>query len=195
MSIENPIVLYKYWNVTGKGIDYFEQMLATGSIMFSAPSNFNDPFDCAVQYDIRNSRDEVVGKYVRDLVTKGMEEREAISLAEKEVPTSQHGLEYWQEERVKNIVRGVSNSGVLCLTTAPSNPLMWTHYANYHSGICVGFGVSDIENEEQVGFIGEAQAIQYSNQMPLINVTRDDGNDIVRKALFTKAIPYSYEEE
>jgi len=31
------------------------------------------------------------------------------------------------------------NSGVLSLTRTPTNPLMWSHYANGHRGVAIGF--------------------------------------------------------
>jgi hypothetical protein len=72
---------------------------------------------------------------------------------------------------------------------------MWTHYAKHHSGICIQFKLRDGADLEQVDFFAQARAINYTNEAPLINWVLDRRPEIVQKVFFTKAIPYSYENE
>ncbi|PYI91907.1 MAG: hypothetical protein DME97_11995 [Verrucomicrobia bacterium] len=43
-------------------------------------------------------------------------------------------------ERCRNLCKEVSESlGLVCFTTKPENLLMWSHYANGHKGLVIGF--------------------------------------------------------
>ena len=57
MTINTPIVLYKYMDVTEDGITHLEDLLRDNLLWFSSPREFNDPFDCRSVFDIRNSRE------------------------------------------------------------------------------------------------------------------------------------------
>jgi Protein of unknown function (DUF2971) len=190
--MSQPLALYRYCDLTGNGLEYFEDMMAHSRTKFSSPLHFNDPFDCRVRYDIRNKREDVVTRYAAYLIRKGIGDLEK---AEREVPISTTELERWQEDRIQNISRGLANSGMLCLTTSSDNLVMWTHYAKHHSGICLEFKLRNDSDLEQIDFFAQARAINYTNEAPLINWVLDEMPAIVQKVFFTKALPYSYEEE
>ena len=58
MARERPIVLYKYKDISGAGIDHVEDMLRARRIWFSCAPEFNDPFDCRCVFDVGNPREE-----------------------------------------------------------------------------------------------------------------------------------------
>jgi len=190
--MSQPLALYRYCDLTGNGLEYFEDMMAHSRTKFSSPLHFNDPFDCRVRYDLRNKRDDVVACYAEYLIRTGTGDLEK---AEREVPIAITELEKWQEDRVQNISRGLANSGMLCLTTSCDDLVMWTHYAKHHSGICVQFRLRDGSDLEQVDFFAQARAISYTNEAPLINWVLDERPVILQKVFFTKALPYCYEQE
>ena len=48
--------------------------------------------------------------------------------------------------RMKDWAKRVhAEDGVICLSRSWRNPLMWSHYADRHRGVCLGFDVSDLE--------------------------------------------------
>jgi hypothetical protein len=192
MQMSQPLTLYRYCDLTGKGLGYFEDMMAHNRTKFSSPLHFNDPFDCRVQYDIRNNRNDVVTRYAEYLTRTGTGDLEK---AEREVPVAIADLEKWQEDRIRNISRGLANSGMLCFTTSCDDLVMWTHYAKHHSGICVQFKLRNDSDLEQIDFFAQARAINYTNEAPLINWVLDKMPEVVQKVFFTKALPYSYEQE
>lgn len=188
-------VLYKYKDISGEGLAHFEDMLANNRIWFSSPIEFNDPFDCRRAYDIRNTREQVVLRKAEFLTRKGTCLNEAIAKAKGEIPEQPIELEGWQEQQIAGHNRRLTNSGILCLTDVCDNQIMWTHYAGCHTGVCIMFCIRDLQDDAQIGFIAEAQPIEYSDRCPLVNIVQDEGAEIVRKVFLTKATPYHYEAE
>ncbi len=99
--------------------------------------------------------------------------------------------------------------GVLSLTGRPDHPLMWSHYANNHSGLVLGF---DETNEffrslrhGQSDDAGGARRVKYSSERPkfdpfvslslLDNLTDEDAISFFDKMFFTKSQAWEYEEE
>jgi hypothetical protein len=194
-TTECPTVLYKYKDIAGDGLAHFEDILRNNRIWFSSPMEFNDPFDCRRAYDARNTREQVVLRKAEFHTRKGLCLEEAIAKADQEIPRYPDELDGWQEQQIAGHNHRLANSAILCLTCACDNQLMWTHYAGYHAGVCIMFGIRDFEDNPQIDFIAEAQPIEYSDRCPLVNFVQDNSREIVRKVFLTKATPYHYEAE
>lgn len=195
MTGECPTVLYKYKDVTGDGIAHVEDMLRNNCLWFASPNEFNDPFDCRCVYDIGNSREEVVLRKTTFLAQKGAPLSDALAQAEQDIPQHPDELERWQHQQLEAHSRRAANTGILCLTPLCNNQLMWTHYAKWHTGVCIKFRVRSEREVSHLDFIGAALPVEYADRCPLINFVRDDRVEIVRKAFLTKMTPYSYEAE
>lgn len=75
----------------------------------------------------------------------------------------------------------ISNYRIFCTTEHYDNSLMWAHYANKHTGFCVGYKKEDIQNIST-----EFQKVTYSAQPPNIKT---------KSLLFTKSKEWEYENE
>jgi hypothetical protein len=78
--------------------------------------------------------------------------------------------------------------GLICLTTKKDSILMWSHYANNHTGIVIGFNENLFENK--------AVRVNYSST----RVSVEAGFKIINKnelqqVLYNKSIDWKYEEE
>lgn len=73
--------------------------------------------------------------------------------------------------------------GMLCFSSRWSNPVLWSHYADRHRGICLGFDVAP-ETAIEVTYVKE----RFGLKMPLDEET-------MRSILGTKFDGWSYEEE
>lgn len=192
----DPIALYKYKALSDSGIDHVEGMLRKNELWFSSPLRFNDPFDCRCVFDIRNTREELVFRKAAFLTKRnGATLEDALAEADDEIPLEVHEVENWQRQQIDGHSRRAANSGILCLTPVCDDFIMWTHYAKYHTGICIQFRVRDVREEEHLDFIASAQQVEYADRCPIINIVRDGSLDIVRKAFLTKATPFRYERE
>jgi hypothetical protein len=73
--------------------------------------------------------------------------------------------------------------GLICFCENWYNPLLWSHYADKHRGICLGFDVDD-HRLKAVRYVEERPDLQ----MPLTN---ESANEL----LFTKYREWQYEQE
>jgi len=195
MDSDHPTVLYKYKDVSGDAITHVEDMLRNNRLWFSSPLMFNDPFDCQCVYDIGSTREEVVLSKTKFLVRKGATFSDALAQAEQDIPRLQSELEEWQRQRIAGHSHRVANTGILCLTSVCNNPIMWTHYAKGHAGICIVFQLCGVREDSRLDFFAGAQPVKYIDRCPLINFVRDDWVESARKVFLTKATPYRYEAE
>lgn len=82
------------------------------------------------------------------------------------------------------------NRGLLCFSRAWHNPVQWSHYADRHRGLCLGFDVPD----EILG------TVSYSRKRLLVDIEhlrsfREHDSDTVQRFLFTKYAHWRYENE
>lgn len=82
--------------------------------------------------------------------------------------------------------------GVCCFTQTSLNPLMWSHYSQDHTGICIGYDLSKIpENEKLI-------EVKYSDTVPVPPNDYQgilDFSQITKKMLETKSCLWCYEQE
>jgi hypothetical protein len=154
-----------------------------GRIYYSSPASFNDPFEMSAMFDAPD-QDEVM-----ELLD------ETGPLADLYLSKSARGKIYRQVRAAVGTNRVVSREwiesiGVLCLTTSPDNLLMWAHYAQNHTGICLGF---------DSGFepFSTALPVRYqegrARVAPLDTASREQ--QLVEKILFVKSPHWGYESE
>ena len=82
--------------------------------------------------------------------------------------------------------------GVLALGEAPDVVLMWSHYADEHKGLCLGFTRTD---SNELGEYGKCFPVLYSEELPSFRPEQLTDPQHVGKALTTKADFWSYERE
>lgn len=154
-----------------------------GRIYYSSPASFNDPFEMSAIFDAP-SQDEVMALL-----------DEAEPLADLLLSKSARAKIYRQVSSTLGTKRVVSREwiesiGVLCLTTSPDDLLMWAHYAQNHSGICLGF---DSGGEP----FSTAQPVCYqegrARVAPLDTASREQR--LVENVLFVKSPHWQYESE
>ena len=80
--------------------------------------------------------------------------------------------------------------GVVCLTTANDNILMWSHYAGSHTGICLGYTPSPDAMDFACAF-----KVRYESVRPQFNMMNSMIEQSVFDALVTKSTDWSYEKE
>jgi len=172
--------MYRYKSIT----KYLLDELKDGYIYFNAPIEFNDPFE--FQYDIRKI--EIAARAWAGLTYEKVNR-----------PISRSDFENGYEECLKILSAAMSGKrqellygrGVCCFTERSNNYLLWSHYANGHRGICIGYRDWAFPKDKIV-------RINYENEYPDIPMCYDtgiDGSKIADLILSTKRIDWSYEEE
>lgn len=164
-NISNDDVIYKYQRGTNRNWN----CIAKGKpeLWLSQAGEFNDPFDCAFLYNHHS-------KEIYDRDTE-------YNLAVKE------GLE--QYERDKESEKLQSKVFVSCFSERNNSMLMWSHYAEQHTGLCVGYRLYDLIEKYNIF------PVIYSNQMPQISDIRNAEESALYQSILTKCEDWSYELE
>lgn len=127
---------------------YFLNEIKNKELYFSLPNDFNDPFDCQLEYR-------------RAL-------RSALSHYLAAVPVDIDSF-------ANNVDSHIANARVCCFSRARKNQLMWAHYAAKHTGICIGFDTVRIARETgcQMENVWYMSKHPLSRKNPIRGITSD----------------------
>lgn len=179
--------LYRYQPFN---IDRLRPVIVDKRLYFSRPGSFNDPWDCKPCFDIDLSDDASVLAHAEYF--ERVDRKHNSHLSEEEHAARARLLREdrdFLEARVQDMY-GIHAEidrryRVCCLASLPVVPLMWSHYAAAHAGVCLQFSVDD--------FFGRALRVQYSDYYPSMSLVAD--GPAALEALLTKSSDWSYEEE
>jgi hypothetical protein len=80
-----------------------------------------------------------------------------------------------------------ATTGIYCVSEIPDDILMWSHYADYHRGVCLEFN-------GHAKLMQHAMQVSYTHDRPPI--ARDDSNVAkIEKTMLTKSMHWKYERE
>ena len=137
MPTKSPSVIYRYQPLRPDAID----LIRTGRLWFSDPSRFNDPFDLMPNFKHWGIR---LGRLLDQA-------REEAYWTDSSVTGSRTSFLKGTQNQRDNIVRRhcrveqrrflkrfSKHFRVACFSETKDSILMWSHYAGYHTGMCVG---------------------------------------------------------
>lgn len=140
VDLKSDKYIYKYVGINMNTL----KMLIKGELWFGKLDNFNDPFDgefnignIGGSHDARNEffrkkfGDHVIDRYFK----KGNEDDFRIN----------HYMKNFINKEFKEKL------GICCFSKIPDNDLMWSHYANGHTGLCLIFNKEKLLNSLQYG--------------------------------------------
>lgn len=153
------------------------EMMTNAQFYMSNKSELNDPLDSAYTIELDNYLNLYFEKYP------------SLKGDEKQLELVQHvfkiHMENFDNKWIDDIDEFQSKLRLTCFTEDGNNYLMWSHYADNHSGVCLKFDTNQDEN-----FKNELLPVEYRNE--LINAkTFDDLN----KCLLTKLKTWELEKE
>ena len=179
---------------------FHKRILTENELYFSAPSQFNDPFDAQIpflykeedltlanirkrlSYEVRKNNpdprinDNVVSGIVTSIIEKGGYTPDEIN---------NRVLEYMDEYK-----KHINRTWTICsFTIHPDNLLMWSHYADSHRSFCVGLDTNYVEKINDITII----PVEYSEGFPNLPILND--HDEYYKLITTKSTHWGYEDE
>lgn len=173
--------LYKYRSLADASKEYTLDIFRKCELFFSAPSSFNDPFDCKFS-PIMASVEKLVSEIVR---------RQTLVYEPENVERTILGDSVIYANFVKVVDRVMNRHGICCFSRKNEEILMWSHYADCHKGICLEFDVS-----KDPDFFVFPKNVAYQDNYPKIDVSLPEGIlKYVSALLGTKYTKWSYEEE
>jgi hypothetical protein len=208
MSEDN--YFYRYLPVLDDKLERIEKSIVHSVHYFSSPSSFNDPFDCSTPV-VFDGSDAQLRDYYRAVFS-----RQDQNLTEQEIDVLVSRIMSDFESDPRSSIpkesiqtsyrnRVVDNYGVLCVSESGDHPLMWSHYANSHKGIClvlnrkslmdIQIGGDAVSALSRKFFCYKPYRVNYENSRPHLNFLADDTNAKLNKTMFTKSAHWSYEKE
>lgn len=199
-----PQIVYKYFDLS---IPHNLKSLIDNYVWFSNPSAFNDPFDCkiAYAYHLLAENENHCKKYFTAISLEKEpdltpEQREiVVNINVDKLIKNKGNLDYFREME-KSSVEFESemrdNIGMLCTCLVNDNILLWSHYTNSHTGICIGLKVDKLLDK----YFSEnmsAGLVRYGD-FPLIMppiYNSEDINASFEPRFYNKADFWNYELE
>ena len=182
-------VLYRYKYLPFN--DGSLKVISEGTLKFTCPLEFNDPFDCFPYFDpasIESICEERPDLIKRAAEFKGITYEQMLQGKSELVDFIKHSV-----DSGRYIEHLMSMTGVLSLSRDPTNILMWSHHANHHRGFLVELRIPMNAPDELLDFILPMEVI-YSDARPVVRWGVNDARDI-EKYFLVKNIDWSYEEE
>ncbi|MFB6342358.1 DUF2971 domain-containing protein [Saccharicrinis sp. FJH62] len=156
-----------------------KEILLKQSLKFSDPNTFNDPFDCNEKLLRINYDEKLVEETINNLSVKiSRQERRELK---RKFKNQSNQAEILKEKR--------KEYKLSCFSEVNNEVLMWSYYADKHSGICIGF---NFPHKYDGKFI--LCPVKYLAELREL----DGATDLYRIILYwltTKSIRWKYEKE
>jgi hypothetical protein len=171
-----------------------ERILKDGQIYCSNPADFNDPWDCRPCFSKTMLDNPAQYRRVVQWFVGTVRRRDpSIPAAEHDrreqlLLTDRPKLEWMIDQMTESMVQAMTAQyRVYCLSTHGDSPLMWSHYARSHQGVCLEFSVG---NPLFCGVL----PVEYLDHYPDFDLS-DSDEDASLRPLLTKSSDWRYENE
>jgi hypothetical protein len=193
---EYPETLYKYRSWSN---EYHQKILTENQLYLASPSDFNDPIDCRIgnNYSLLDT-DEKIEEYAEiitqrhwgSVVKMGLNPIKEKKRIISELKTNMDFVQNGDDENTFKMQD--KYYGILSLSSRYDSILMWSHYAEFHKGFCIGFNETKLRESSM---FGKGGPVVYNNEFPKINPRDDSSPEKSFIQTHTKAKDWSYEEE
>ncbi len=173
------------------------QIISSGTIKFTKPSEFNDPFDSDPNHE-------------RDNIEEFLENRpDLIEKVSKFLNLNQQQLLQEKPLMVKRLREAIDqglygqpasdNVGICSLSRDPLSLLMWAHYTKYHTGFVVEFDIPiescDLPKHEVTLLeLLIPHEVKYRKEKPIVSF-EDNIDEKLEKQFLVKGADWAYEQE
>lgn len=204
-ELKFPQKLYKY-----RSFNEYTLQLFTKNIYYSKPIDFNDPLDCKPEIDIGGVEGSSLERLCLTMLTEEFDKDRANKLMnEIKHNSSQYG-DYRIDPHartayndgmitwIRNILyKEMGAYGVLSLAKKWNCPLMWSHYADNHKGLCFEYDTTKhvFKNIDAVNYCG-SRSINVSDLIEWkLNNSDLAKQRIINTYFYSKAPDWKYEHE
>lgn len=198
------------------------KIMSNCSLQWSSPLKFNDPFDHQIGFSYQFSGDDIGDAILQemerivfegkdsfedptDLARLGMELHKVSGQLDREEVLAQ--FREGAQEVARNfgshigklqttLQNYLTHSRVLCVSEEVDNVVMWSHYADQHSGVAFRLEcVDDFDNT-----LLAAKKVNYSRELPAFPELKDyvrhlTGERLIDMAALSWAIPFTKHED
>jgi hypothetical protein len=188
-----PDLLFKYRDISN---DFHLRTLKELTLFLPSAHRFNDPFDCKIplEYSKLETDEELRRSFVKKLImmhgdeeTKSKMEDHVEKFMAMGLGTSREELLRFEEDDIKRL----NEFGIYSVSAISNNLLLWSHYANAHRGICIGFNAKKLYDTCGFSALGP---VTYFDKYPNMSLLRDN-EDLFYNQLYNKSLDWYYEKE
>lgn len=165
-----PKSLFKYRRFD----DYLSDNLK-GKIYMSKVSDFNDPFDCLVNFDIDKFVSSEIGKR---------------KLKEQFPIIDWDGIGSIKDSKMEIIQGFQKDIRVACFSETFNSILMWSHYAQNHSGYCIEYEMDKVSK-----WLNFFPIVYSSERNDITEEMINNQRTVGLKSILYKALEWEYEKE
>lgn len=189
LDVHYPDFTYKYRSVsTDEEKRFARDILLNGNIWVSSPTQFNDPFDMKAEIVFEGS----YYKKILSMLIKLLELHPKMNHKEWSAIVAERMQ--MNPTRLLALIRDnfelhLSRTGVYSFSDNPLSVLMWSHYADFHRGICIQF---EMAASPSTFFV--ANPVKYTDRYPRINWTEDSASQL-EAVILGKSVQWAYEKE
>lgn len=205
--------LYKYRTFSNP---YHPRLLKENEVWFSAPTQFNDPFDCNIPLRLdKCPEDWLLERMTEQALSRHSKiSREEARKMAKDDLSKTRGSEERRALRWRQFKESVSPViGVLSLAShwnQDGAELLWSHYAERHTGFVVGLNEEVMlswmkelsgapedatRHEPSEGLEVRPTSVKYVDDMPSLVPCEESDVDLIYKLVTHKSTDWSYEDE
>lgn len=186
-----PPILYKYRSLrTDDDVAHVCDTIIESRLYLSSPLSFNDPFDCVPTHIYKRSKAQHRQNAWLSAQAFGAHKPRAERRKMRSNALKRTGRQIVETMTQANLDL-LKIVGVCSLAEDRDNILMWSHYADSHAGLCLGF----VPSLEAVDFACAYKVI-YAKDRPVLNLIRkSSGHELMDKVLLTKSAMWAYEKE
>lgn len=169
--------------------------LLSGRLFFPMPPQLNDPFEMRNRLVLDDNRKRM-RKGIKKAALRVLKEMGGLSAAQRIQRASQLSNKLERNTEVlgraerQHHDRLNTDCTIFSLAGTRLHPLLWSHYASKHKGICVQFD----HTRDPFKF---ANKVSYTTDFPAVTYPFDDSliNELIVKSILTKAKYWDYEKE
>ena len=172
------------------------EIIKSGTIKFTSPLEFNDPFDSRPYITpesielIFSERPDLFKRAGKEL---GLSPAKRLQSKGKLLTTLR-----------KNVLSGnfqhnlLKDTGIVCLSRAALNILMWSHYADSHRGFVVEFAIPKFgtrQDAKQAVDLLVSFPVVYRTKRPHVSLGSNGDFRNIEESILTKSVDWEYEAE
>lgn len=201
---EIPAKLYKYRKFDLNAL----RMVVDHELWYANPASFNDPLDCAPGFQtnigLKSLNELLRAMYPEDdeaAHKDRINQLEYLSTEMGDFRTSKDAQRYLIRLLGENIHQRLktelSRKGVLSFAGTCKSPLMWSHYAESHRGICIEFDTSEIPHPFLSPIDYQAPRMILASDLYAWKIQQDDAarKRIEHTYYYAKSPEWEYESE
>lgn len=190
-----PEILYKYRPIDDNTLS----CLTRNVLWFANPETFNDPFDGHLQLPIRGELEAVTAYMGANLVAGNpfgdvtIGDAIARRLHDEGTAAAVLSIRPSAFAAQAEIALKLRRRGVFSGSETPTNILMWSHYADRHRGICIGYRMCYKDMSD--AYVRRVKYSDNDDREVLDPVELTDPDRAIEKLLTFKSHLWKYEKE